>query len=222
MIRKKALRKGAKGEISRENIMKAARMVFAEYPYKSASLRLIGKQGGFEHPLIHYYFPSKAELFRAVIQEMCDEFYQATLTWFEGLAGKPPEVGLASFIERLLDYSAANPEPFRMIFMNMATISRLEEIPGAELIPELFARLRNAFMDRLPVRGGEEEIIMYTDSFNTLAISYLGASGCHAQVLGLEPDSPEYRNHLKNTLMFLFLPQLIRFILPTPQQDKQQ
>ncbi|MBW1988572.1 MAG: helix-turn-helix transcriptional regulator, partial [Deltaproteobacteria bacterium] len=75
-------RRQTKGQISRENIIKAARRVFSEHPYSSASLRMIGREGGFEHPLIHYYFPTKAALFEAVMADIAMEIYQANVSWY--------------------------------------------------------------------------------------------------------------------------------------------
>jgi len=87
--------KAAKSEVTRERILRAARKVFAEHPYNAASFRMIGREGGFDHPLINYYFPRKADLFEAVVVEICEEFYQANISWFEGLEGLPPRQGLS-------------------------------------------------------------------------------------------------------------------------------
>ncbi len=58
----KAKSKGKKKE-TRDKILNAASQIFASYPYHTASIRMIGKQAEIEHPLISYYFASKADLF---------------------------------------------------------------------------------------------------------------------------------------------------------------
>ena len=88
-------KKNPKSEKTRHKILGAACKVFAKHPYNSASIRMVGKEGGFDHPLITYYFPTKADLFEAVVAEVCEEFYQANISWFEGLEGLPPRQGLS-------------------------------------------------------------------------------------------------------------------------------
>ncbi|MBW2177693.1 MAG: helix-turn-helix transcriptional regulator, partial [Deltaproteobacteria bacterium] len=62
-------------------ILKAARKIFAQYAYHAASIRMIGKEAGIDHPLISYYFPSKAILFEAVLADIVQEWHKANVTW---------------------------------------------------------------------------------------------------------------------------------------------
>lgn len=209
-----AVEKVAKSEITRERILRAARKVFAEHPYNAASFRMIGKEGGFDHPLINYYFPYKADLFEAVVVEICEEFFQANLACFEGLEEMPPREGLALYIDRFLDFNLGNPEPLRIIMLNVAQVDRLEEIPGYQFIPEVMARTRRTFEERAGLRASSKEIGMFQNSFNALVFFYLGASSCQAEILGMEPDRPKYRKWVKDTLIYIFLPRLEKLISP--------
>ena len=72
MVKKKtATKKPENGKpaqkATRLKILKAARKVFAQYAYHAASIRMIGKEAGIDHPLISYYFPSKANSYYAGI-----------------------------------------------------------------------------------------------------------------------------------------------------------
>lgn len=203
-----------KSDVTRERILRAAREVFAVYPYNAASIRMIGKVGGFDHPLIHYYFPSKASLFEAVVAEICEEFYLANISWFEGLERMSPRKGMPIYLDRFLDYNFKHPEPLRIIMLNIAQIDRPSEIPGYHYIPEVFAKIRGTFEEKVRVRGTSEDVEKFLNSFNTLVFSYLGASCCQAQVLEMEPDSQEYRQWIKDTLIYLFLPRLEKLIFP--------
>jgi len=206
--------KAAKSEVTRERILRAARKVFAEHPYNAASFRMIGKEGGFDHPLINYYFPRKADIFEAVVVEICEEFFQANLTCFEGLDEMPPREGLALYIDRFLDFNLENPEPLRIIMLNITRVDRLEGIPGYQHIPEVMARTRRTFEERANLKASPKDIGMFQNSFNALVFFYLGASSCQAEILGIEPDSPKYHKWVKDTLMYIFLPLLERLILP--------
>jgi AcrR family transcriptional regulator len=213
-LQAEANEKVAKSEVTRERILRAARKVFAEHPYKAASFRMIGKEGGFDHPLINYYFPRKADLFEAVVVEICDEFYQANLACFDGLNKMLPREGLSLYIDRFLDFNIENPEPLRIIMLNVAQVDRLEEIPGYQHIPEVMARTRRTFEERANLKASPRDIGMFQNSFNALVFFYLGASSCQAEILGMQANSSDYRKWVKDTLMYIFLPLLEGLVFP--------
>jgi AcrR family transcriptional regulator len=57
-----------KGRIRREDIIAAARAVYAEAGYHGSSLREIAKRAGLTHAGLIYYFPSKEALLAAVLE----------------------------------------------------------------------------------------------------------------------------------------------------------
>ena len=207
-----------KGEGARERILAAARKVFAQYPYKSASTRLIAEAAGIERPLIHYYFGSKAKLFEAVAKQMFKEFQQAHFVFLQGVERLPPREGLSLYLDRLLDYTLQHLEPMRIILVNMAQIGNLDEIPGYQYIPLHLEAIRHLLERQVPLRGPADEIQMFFLCFNNLVIVLLGAKSCQTQALGLEPDAPEYRQRIKNALLALFAPWLEQLIYPPADQ----
>ncbi len=50
-------------------ILTAAKMIFSEHPYHTASIRMVGDAAGLNYQLIIYYFSSKAQLFEAEAQQ---------------------------------------------------------------------------------------------------------------------------------------------------------
>ncbi|HUT55783.1 MAG TPA: TetR/AcrR family transcriptional regulator [bacterium] len=204
----------SKSEFTRRKILRAARKVFADHPYRAASIRMIGKAGGFDHPLIRYYFPNKGVLFERVVAEICEEFYAANISWFEGLERLGPREGLSLYLDRLLDYNFKRPEALRIILINSPHIDRFEEIPGYQKIPEVLAKTRRTFEEKTPLRASPDQIGIFINSFNSLLIYYLGASSCQAQILGLDPDSESYRAWVKDALLYVFLPLLEKLIFP--------
>jgi len=203
-----------KGERARGRILAAARKVFAQNPYRSASTRLIAEAAGIERPLIHYYFGSKEKLFEAVAKQMFEEFNQAHLSFLEGVERLPPREGLSLYLDRLLDYTLQHPEPMRVILVNMPQIGNLDEIPGYQYIPLHLEELRHLLEHKVSLRGPANEIQMFFLCFNNLVINFLGAKSCQAQVLGLDPESPEYRQWIKEALLTLFAPWLEKLISP--------
>lgn len=65
-------RKAAGRELSREEILQAARERFVSSGYHSVSMREIAKKLGCSHGAIYYHFKDKAELFSALVaQDFC-------------------------------------------------------------------------------------------------------------------------------------------------------
>ena len=206
-------KQGKKAKISKKRILKAARQVFAVHPFQEATLRMIGKQGGFEHPLIHYYFPSKSDLFEAVIKEITEELILANTEWFKGLDGKDVIKDLATHLDRILEYNLINPEPFKIIFLNMSQVHILKDIPGIQMIPLILAGTRENLKSHISFSGSEEEIIYLNSAFANIIVWYLGANHCQAMVLGLDPLGREYREWVKNAIMSIFIPLANKIVI---------
>ena len=203
-----------KGELTRQKIIQATRKILSTHPYKTASIRMIGKEGGFEYPLTHYYFKNKAELFEVVSAEICEELYEANKTFFEGLEHMTPSQGFSLYIDRFLDYNFKNPQPLRIIDLNMAHIDNFDEVPGYKHYVTLINKIEHLFKRKIPLESSTEEISMFVNSLIALAISYLGLSSSYAQVLGMKSESQAYRTWVKKSFMSLFLPWLERIIFP--------
>src|SRR5271157_3039029 len=78
-------KKKQKGARTKAAIIQAARNIFSRYPYHIASIRMIGKEAGVEHPLISYYFPNKKKLFEVVLADICDEYVDKIGEWLSAV-----------------------------------------------------------------------------------------------------------------------------------------
>jgi AcrR family transcriptional regulator len=199
--------KKALAKPTRDKILEAAIKVFADYPYYAASIRMIGKVAEIDHPLINYYFPAKADLFEEVLKITTEEYYQANITWFEGLEKLSPEQGLSLYIDRFFDFALKRPKTLRIITLNLTQAVESEIIPGYERLLNFFSKTTQTFIKTVPLKGTEKDIKMLTTNFNTMAINYLGASDYYAGILGMEPQSPQYLKWVKDSLIFMILPQ---------------
>jgi AcrR family transcriptional regulator len=206
--------KNKKGVRTRETILKAARKVFSEYPYHAASMRMIGKAAGIEHPLINYYFPGKAELFETIILNICEEFVRSNKEWFDSVKELRTSEGFIKYIGQLLDFNQRNPEPLRILALNISQAEHISQIPGYQHFPALIENIQKIFEEKIHLKGTSQEIRMFIHSFNFLVIAFLGASPCIAQVQGMDPGSSQYREWVRNTLAFIFLPRLRDIICP--------
>jgi len=197
---------------TRERILAAAKQVFAEHPYSAASIRMVGKTAGIDHPLISYYFPTKAELFEAAVEDVAEEYYQANTSWFEGLGELSASRGLSLYLDRLFDFTSEHPEALRIVALNLVRPEESEIIPGYRQMQRLLARNTETFRRVAALRSSTHEIRMFTESFNMMVINYLGAASYYAGILGMNPRGPAYRRWVKETLQLLFLPLLRQLI----------
>jgi len=102
---------------SREVILDAAERLFAERGYEATSLADVGRVAGVSRATPGYFFGSKAELHRAVIERCFADVRQAVR---EGQAralasGHSPEVVLAGAVADYADFVAARPNFVRLI-----------------------------------------------------------------------------------------------------------
>jgi len=175
---------------------------------------MIAEQAGIEHPLIHYYFGSKAKLFEAVAEDIYEEYNRANRSWLAGLEKMMPDKGFSLYLDRLVDYAFKNPEALQIIFLNMAQVGGVEEIPGFHYIRLHLKRVGRTVKQTISLRGSHADYEMFIHCFNNLVISLLGARHIQAQVLNLDPDSRAYRAWVKQALYRLFLPWLEKLVFP--------
>ncbi len=203
---------GKKSDITRERIITAAKKVFARLPYHAASMRMIGKDGGFNHELIRYHFPNKAGLFQTILRDICDDFYRSNISFLDGLSKMDAKEGFSLYIDRFLAHHFRNPEALRIIVLNMVMTDKPKSIPGYRFIPEMLSSTRRTFKGKIPIIASDREIEIFISGFNNLLLHMLGAGYCQASILGLKHNGIKYRKWVKTTLLEIFLPHLKRLV----------
>lgn len=201
-----------KGENTRRRILEAAKDVFSKHPYHSASVRMVGKAGDFDHPIIHYYFPKKAGLFDAVVEDLLEQIKPFANSWFEGLTEIPVKEGFSLLIDRVFDFHYKSPELFRTIMQNTAYNEDYENFPAAKHYSEFHERFIQTFNENIPYKAPPEDARKFTYSFTVLATNYLGASTTYSEIMNIEDNSEEYKQWVKDTLIFLLVPRLEKVI----------
>jgi TetR/AcrR family transcriptional regulator len=77
------LKPGKRRNIRRENeslILKAAEKVFAEAGFGGATMQLIADLAGLPKANLHYYFATKEDLYRRVVQDIFEIWLNAAAT----------------------------------------------------------------------------------------------------------------------------------------------
>jgi AcrR family transcriptional regulator len=204
---KKAKSKGTKKQ-TLEKILTAARHVFSNYPYHSATIRMIGKLAEIEHPLISYYFPNKADLFISVLTEATQKQSEAESKWLDEVKAMATARGLSVYFDHQLDYFQRYPETFSIIALNVVQSEDSEPIPGYHLIQDAINASVRSFMEKVPMNAPEYEVEMFCRALSIHLINFLGAAKFHAPVMNMDPNSIQYLNWVKDTALYVFLPRL--------------
>ncbi|GAB1363955.1 hypothetical protein MASR1M32_31910 [Rhodobacter sp.] len=95
--------------IRRENerlILDAAEKVFAEAGYGGATMQLIADMAGLPKANLHYYFATKEDLYRRVVENIFTIWLRAADT-FDTAAD--PETGIGAYIEAKMRISRDHP-----------------------------------------------------------------------------------------------------------------
>ena len=103
------IRNGHKAAIREENekaILEAAEEVFAEYGFSGASTSRIAERAGIPKANLHYYFPTKEELYRRVIDNIFNIWLEAANALDES---DDPGEALTRYIHTKMDLSRSRP-----------------------------------------------------------------------------------------------------------------
>jgi AcrR family transcriptional regulator len=94
----------------RAQILDAAALVFAATPYDEASVATVAAEAGVSEPLVFRYFPTKAALVTAVVQQAADRVAARSAAADAALpAGVPARDRVRAALEVRLDEVAAAP-----------------------------------------------------------------------------------------------------------------
>lgn len=103
------IRSGRRTDIRQQNerlILAAAERVFAEAGFGGATMQLIADMAGLPKANLHYYFPTKEDLYRRVVQNIFEIWLDAASS-FDDAAG--PVEGIGAYVEAKMDISRRHP-----------------------------------------------------------------------------------------------------------------
>jgi AcrR family transcriptional regulator len=188
-------------------ILEAACRIFADNAYTAASIRMIARDGGFPHALIRYYYPTKADLFDAVAERICQDLNHVCEKAILEVSRMERLQGFSLYVRRLIDFSLRQPWAFRILLLNISA-ETVETVPGQARIIGVVESTREMLIQSLRLKASREEICRFTDSFNALLFYYLGTPASAAWLLHLDPESEAYTQWVHKTLVNIFLPTL--------------
>jgi TetR/AcrR family transcriptional regulator len=102
----KQIAKPSAREENERAILAAAERVFAEHGFGGATIAAIAARAGVPKPNVHYYFPTKERLYRAVVERVLTEWLAAAAAFD---TSDDPAQALTSYISAKMDLARAMP-----------------------------------------------------------------------------------------------------------------
>lgn len=202
----------SRGEITRKRILDAARQVFATYPYDRATIRMIGKAGHFDFSRIHHFFPTKARLFEAVIQDAFSTFVDTISLWQKGAAGLGPVDLFIHYLGKGLTYCFENRDTVSMLVINIAHYEHYKNQSGFTFMTRVHSNMLKMVKQNAPAQIPFDDMSKWLYTIVMTGYTFAGAPNYPARVMSLAPDSTEYRQKVFETLCFVFMPSMLNSI----------
>jgi AcrR family transcriptional regulator len=132
---------------TRSRLRQLALKLFAEQGYEKTSLREIAEQLGVTKAALYYYFKSKEDIVRSLVEDYVTDM-DALIAW--GRAEPRTPDTRAEIVRRYLHIMENFSEVFRMLHQNQAAVSGLS---NAKERGELFKERMDALVDLLTEPG---------------------------------------------------------------------
>src|SRR5580658_3716884 len=136
------------GRDTRSRLRQLALELFAEQGYEKTSLREIAERLGVTKAALYYYFKSKEDIVRSLVEDYVAEL-DGLIAW--GKTQPRTAQTRAEIVRRYLHIVATGSAVFRMLHQNQAAVSSLA---AAKERGELFRERMDALIDILSLPGG--------------------------------------------------------------------
>lgn len=102
------MKKGRPKGNTKEKILKTAGLLFSQHGYIAISMQEIAQKIGISKPALYYYFKSKNELCRTLLEKSAKSLFEELSVAVQ--KGKTPTDKLFNFIVAYLNFSLERPE----------------------------------------------------------------------------------------------------------------
>jgi AcrR family transcriptional regulator len=130
----------ARTDVYRQHIVTAAEQVFAERGFEAAKVQDIAALVGLSMGTIYAVFPSKEDLFRALLEERGRELLQLARGVVDRKA--PPRETLAALSAAYIDYFVAHPD-FLRLHLREGTSWVVSPTPAADARAQLWKAIHD-------------------------------------------------------------------------------
>ncbi len=189
-----------RGTQSRMAILQAAERIFAEAGYGGARTDAIAAQAGVNKALLYYYFKSKDDLYRAILEDHLKEFHRVVMGVLS--AEGSPRSTLLKYVSTHFDFISARPYYPRLVQRLIMTGGKPLESLAREYVVPLHQKLVSV-IDR-GVRDGEFRRV---DSQHTvlsvaaLIVFYFSSAPIWSAVTHIDPYKKVHLARRKDEVM---------------------
>jgi TetR/AcrR family transcriptional regulator len=191
---------------TRELILDAAERLFAEQGYEETSLSAVGREAGVSRATPGYFFGSKSELKRAVLERCFEDVRRAVREGRERAlrSGQPPEVILAGTVSDYFDFVAARPNFVRLV--QREALQEEHSLDGFPLGLVTGREMVAALTQELALPPGREAAVAEM-LFSLIALTWFPHIHGHTlgRVAGLEPAAADFLDRRKRHVTELLL-----------------
>jgi len=171
---------------------------------------MIGHVGRFDFSRIHHMFPTKAELFKAVLQENFSKFLATVSNWQEGTSGMSPAEVFVHYLQKGLTYCFENRETLGVLVVNIAHYENFEDISGFPYMAGVHANMLEMVKQSAPPGVPYEKVSNWLYTIIMMGYTFAGAPGYPARLMNMDPDSAGYRRRVFEILLYVFMPALLK------------
>jgi TetR/AcrR family transcriptional regulator len=157
---------------TRDRVLQVAQALFAERGYRGTSLRDIAKRIGIKAPSLLHHFPSKQQLYLAVLDKMFESLEDAANAIAWGRESRQERMRQA--VGDTIDFIASHPDFVRIMWKEMADESGVGRQVLKRRLPPLFSTAVN-FIFRGQRDGefrAEVDPLHFMWSLNSITIGY--------------------------------------------------
>ena len=157
---------------TRDRVLQVAQVLFAGRGYRGTSLRDIAKRIGIKAPSLLHHFPSKQQLYLAVLDKMFESLEDAANRIAWGRESRQERMRQA--VGDALDFIASHPDFVRIMWKEMADESGVGRQVLKRRLPPLFSTAVN-FIFRGQRDGefrAEVDPLHFMWSLNSITIGY--------------------------------------------------
>jgi AcrR family transcriptional regulator len=179
-------------ERRRPQVLDAALELFLKHGYEGTSMAAIAEAAGVTKPVVYACFPSKDELFRALLHREEERILGEIQSAFQAVDLGDPEATLIEGFTGFLRAVASSPDVYKLIFLgegggNTAVARRIQR--GREAQVDTLSRLARRWLkDR---NGARPRRLDATARLIGNAIAGLAESGARLLLSGTDGWTPE-------------------------------
>jgi AcrR family transcriptional regulator len=203
------MRRAAPALEARGRIFDAARSLFARDGYQGTTTRRICERAGVPLGSLHYHFESKEALYLAVLEGVLREESAVGQAIREDLSGDGAPADRAKRLEALVrawvEFLFDHPDVARIGLHRIVEDGVVEippHAPSALPVGHRVEELLRAVLGVACTVGMRAHIL----AANDILAAFVGGASHHARLLGLEADSPAYRELVTRTVLALYEP----------------